>query len=83
MAKKTERPVIVCTEFRGVFFGYADDTAGDAIRLRGARMAIYWEPRKGSCNSPKPAPRRAARSAPAPTSKYEKSRPFSRSFLKP
>ena len=42
MAKATERPVIVCTEFRGVFFGHAKDTSGDIIHLRGARMAIYW-----------------------------------------
>lgn len=36
------RPVIVCTEHRGVFFGYAEDTAGDVIHLRDARMAIKW-----------------------------------------
>lgn len=41
------RPVIVCTEFRGVFFGYSDNTSGDVIRLRGARMAIYWGTTKG------------------------------------
>ena len=28
-SKKTERPVIVTTEHRGVFFGYATDTSGD------------------------------------------------------
>lgn len=42
-----ERPVIVCTEYRGVFFGYATDTSGDAIRLSRARMAIYWGTTKG------------------------------------
>lgn len=43
MAKKTvERPVIVCTEHRGVFFGYAEDTAGTTIFLKRARMAIYF-----------------------------------------
>ena len=36
------RPVIVTTEYRGVFFGYADDTSGDTIKLKNARMAIYW-----------------------------------------
>jgi hypothetical protein len=46
-AKQAERPVIVCTEFRGVFFGYANDTPGDAIMLRGARMAIYWGTTRG------------------------------------
>lgn len=42
-----ERPVIVCTEFRGVFFGYADDTSGDTIRLNRARMAIRWGTTRG------------------------------------
>lgn len=42
-----ERPVIVCTEFRGVFFGYATDTTGDPIQLKRARMAIYWGTTKG------------------------------------
>jgi Domain of unknown function (DUF6948) len=41
------RPVIVCTEFRGVFFGYADGTSGDVIHLKDARMAIYWGTTKG------------------------------------
>ena len=43
----TERPVIICTEFRGVFFGYTKDTSGDVIHLRGARMAIYWGTTRG------------------------------------
>ena len=47
MAKKTQRPVIVCTELRGVFFGYADDTTGDRVHLKNARMAIYWGTNKG------------------------------------
>ena len=41
------RPVIVCTEYRGVFFGYAEDTTGDTIRLKDARMAIYWGTTRG------------------------------------
>lgn len=41
------RPVIVCTEFRGVFFGFAADTSGDTIFLRAARMAIYWGTTRG------------------------------------
>jgi len=45
--KKKERPVIVTTEFRGVFFGYAEDTSGDKFHLRGARMAIYWGTTRG------------------------------------
>ena len=42
MATKKERPVIVTTEHRGVFFGYATDTTGDRFALKRARMAIYW-----------------------------------------
>lgn len=42
-----ERPVIVCTEYRGVFFGYAKDTSGDVIKLSRAKMAIYWGTTKG------------------------------------
>ena len=43
MATKTkERPVVVTTEFRGVFFGYATDTDGDTIELKRARLCIYW-----------------------------------------
>lgn len=37
-----ERPVLVTTEQRGVFFGYATDTGGDTIKLRAARNCIYW-----------------------------------------
>jgi hypothetical protein len=45
--KKEERPVIVCTSHRGVFFGYATDTKGDVIGLTRARMAIYFGTDKG------------------------------------
>ena len=44
---KKERPVIVCTEYRGVFFGYAKDTSGDSIHLKRARMVIYWGTNRG------------------------------------
>lgn len=46
-AKVKERPVIVCTEFRGVFFGYATDTTGERIHLKRARMVIYWGTTRG------------------------------------
>ena len=43
MAKNgLERAVLVTTEHRGVFFGYALDTSGDIINLRAARNCIYW-----------------------------------------
>lgn len=47
MTTSKERLVIICTEFRGVFCGYATDTAGDTIKLRDARMAIYWGTTRG------------------------------------
>jgi Domain of unknown function (DUF6948) len=47
VAKKTERPVIVCTSHRGVFFGFTEDTSGDIIHLKRARMAIYWGTTRG------------------------------------
>lgn len=40
--KKTERAVLVTTSHRGIFFGYAIDTAGDVIALRAARNCLYW-----------------------------------------
>lgn len=42
-----KRPVIICTTYRGVFFGYAEDTSGDRIHLTNAKMAIYWGTTKG------------------------------------
>jgi len=47
VSKNTARPVIVCTEHRGVFFGYAKDTKGDVINLEKARMAISFGTTKG------------------------------------
>jgi hypothetical protein len=41
------RPVLVTTEFRGVFFGYAADTSGDNITLENARNCIYWPATNG------------------------------------
>ena len=43
----TMRAVLVTTEFRGVFFGYASDTSGDTISLTGARNCIYWPSENG------------------------------------
>ncbi|MDE2096937.1 MAG: hypothetical protein KGL39_06795 [Patescibacteria group bacterium] len=37
-----ERPVVVTTAHRGVFFGYAEDTSGEMIKLKRARNCIYW-----------------------------------------
>jgi hypothetical protein len=37
-----ERAVVVCTDKRGVFFGYSEKTDGDAVRLKKSRMCVYW-----------------------------------------
>jgi hypothetical protein len=42
VAKKNEQYVMVTTEFRGVFAGYATDVSGDVIELRAARNCVYW-----------------------------------------
>lgn len=40
----TTKAVMVTTEHRGVFFGYADPAAlhGDIINLSRARLCVYW-----------------------------------------
>ena len=38
-------PILVTTEYRGVFFGYVesrDDAKGDSFTLRDARNCLYW-----------------------------------------
>jgi hypothetical protein len=42
MATKKERAVLVTTAHKGVFFGYATETGGATIKLKNARMAVYW-----------------------------------------
>lgn len=42
MPVKKEKPVLVTTSHRGVFFGYATNTDGETISLREARCAVYW-----------------------------------------
>ncbi len=41
-ATSGERPVLVTTAHRGVFFGYSTATDGDVIRLARARNCLYW-----------------------------------------
>ena len=41
-SESSERAVLVTTAHRGVFFGYAKSTDGDAIKLRAGRLCIYW-----------------------------------------
>lgn len=64
MANK-ERAVIVTTQYRGVFFGYAQDTGGDKIALRAARNCIYWPAQqKGFLGLAKDGPHSGARVGP-------------------
>ena len=37
-----ERAVLVTTEHRGVFFGYATEVDGETISLKNARNCLYW-----------------------------------------
>ncbi len=37
-----ERPVVVCTQYRGVFFGYETKRDGSTITLNRARMCVRW-----------------------------------------
>lgn len=42
------KPVLVTTEFRGVFFGYVEgDTSGENLTLINARNCIYWPSENG------------------------------------
>lgn len=66
MTKQKERAVVVTTEHRGVFFGYAADTGGDTIRLRAARNCIYWPAEnKGFMGLAATGPKSGARVGPA------------------
>lgn len=43
MAKSSpEKAVMVTTAHRGVFFGYASETDGEIVKLKRARLCIYW-----------------------------------------
>ena len=42
MSEVAERPVVVATAHRGVFFGYASNTDGEQIALKRSRLCIYW-----------------------------------------
>lgn len=39
---KKNRAVLVTTAHRGVFFGYAAKTDGETIKLKNARLCVYW-----------------------------------------
>lgn len=63
--KSTERAVLVTTEHRGVFFGYAKDTSGETIKLRAARNCVYWPiENKGFLGLAAEGPKKGARIGP-------------------
>ena len=41
-ANGDERAVMVTTAHRGVFFGYATETDGEIVKLKRARLCLYW-----------------------------------------
>lgn len=62
----TDRPVLITTAHRGVFFGYADDTSGETIKLRDGRNCIYWtEKVKGFVGLASHGPQKGCRVGPA------------------
>lgn len=66
MTKATERAVLVTTQYRGVFFGYASDTDGATIKLRAARNCLYWpKATKGFMGLASTGPAKGARVGPA------------------
>ena len=42
MERPKGKPVLVCTEYRGVFFGFAECIEGEVIDLEHCRMAIRF-----------------------------------------
>lgn len=64
--RKKERPVVVTTSHRGVFFGYASDVDGATIKLRAGRNCIYWPvENKGFMGLASMGPVKGARVGPA------------------
>lgn len=69
MTKKieaTERAVVICTDKRGVFFGYCTVTDGDPIIMTRARMCQYWSAEtKGVLGLASIGPQKGSRVGPA------------------
>lgn len=65
-AKPAGRPVVVMTEYKGVFFGFADETSGDVIHLKQARNCVSWSSSiKGVFDLAATGPDKACRIGPA------------------
>lgn len=65
MTEQTERPVLVTTKHRGVFFGYATDTTGDVITLKRARCCVKWQGIRGFLGLTTDGPNKDCRIGPA------------------
>ena len=60
-----ERPVVICTDKRGVFFGYTSDIS-ETVYLRSARMCVYWPAsQRGVIGLASDGPKSGARISPA------------------
>jgi hypothetical protein len=65
MSEANERPVLVTTVYRGVFFGYTADSSGETIKLRRARNCLYWpQSQKGFLGLAKYGPLEGSRVGP-------------------
>ena len=65
---KDEIPVLVTTEHRGVFFGFARNVSGETITLRAGRNCLYWPAEnKGFIGLATTGPVKGARVGPAAT----------------
>lgn len=61
-----DRPVLVTTSYRGIFFGYTDKIDGDTITLKRARNCLYYPPEtKGFLGLASNGPGAGARIGPA------------------
>ena len=62
---KPERAVVICTDKRGVFFGYTAET-GETMTLRKARMCVYWpSEQRGVLGLASDGPKKGAKISPA------------------
>ena len=59
------KPVLICTQHRGVFFGYVpkdyDITQRTFTDIKGARLAIYWGTTKGVMQLAESGPTRSSK----------------------
>jgi len=62
MPKVKKQPVIVTTEFRGVFFGYLNGAKSqESVELTNARNVIFWSGNRGFLGLAKHGPESESR----------------------